>query len=444
MSTAPADAAPVLRKALGPFTLWGLGVGYVISGMYFGWNLGLPAGGTYGLLAATGIVTVLYACFVLAYAELACAVPRAGGSFVYAERAFGPTAGFVAGLAQCVEFVFAPPAIAAAIGAYVGLFEPRLHALAAGAAAYLLFTAVNVHGVKLSARFELAVTALAVFELLLFAGLTLPEFDAAAFATDALPHGWWGILPALPFAIWFYLGIEGVANVAEETEDPQRDVPRGFGSAMATLVALAVTTFLGAVGVAGWRHVVYPEGSSTPSDSPLPLALRAVVGADHSMYHLLVVIGLFGLVASFHGLVLVAGRATFEMGRMAYLPRRLGRVLSSRGTPAAALLANMAAGLLALSSGRTGEIIVVAVFGALTMYAVSMAAFFRLRRKEPLLARPFRTPLVPLVPAVALVLSLACLAALVWYNPALGAVYTAVMAAGVAWFRVAVRPGLAR
>src|SRR5687768_17914796 len=97
--TVPA-AEPALRRALGPFTLWGLGVGYVISGMYFGWNLGLPVGGTYGLLAATAIVTVLYVCFVLAYAELACAIPRAGGAFVYAARAFGPTAGFAAGLAQ--------------------------------------------------------------------------------------------------------------------------------------------------------------------------------------------------------------------------------------------------------------------------------------------------------------------------------------------------------
>jgi ethanolamine permease len=424
--------------------LWGLGVGYVISGMYFGWNLGLPAGGTHGLLAATALVTVLYVCFVLAYAELACAVPRAGGAFVYAERAFGPTAGFIAGLAQCVEFVFAPPAIAAAIGAYLALFVPALHPLAAGAAAYVLFTAVNVHGVKLSARFELAVTALAVLELLVFAALTLPRFDAAAFRAEALPNGWWGVMPALPFAIWFYLGIEGVANVAEEAAEPQRDIPMGFGSAMGTLVLLAAITFLGAVGVAGWRHVVFPTGSSEPSDSPLPLALRAVVGADHPMFHLLIVIGLFGLVASFHGLVLVAGRATFEMGRMGYLPPRLGRVLSSRGTPAAALLANMAVGLIALWSGRTGEIIVIAVFGALTMYAVSMGAFFRLRRKEPLLARPFRTPLVPLVPAVALVLSTSCLAALFWSNPVLGLVYLAVLAAGAGWFRVVVRPGLAR
>src|SRR5687768_11825166 len=149
----PGAGGTELRRTLGPLTLWGLGVGYVISGMYFGWNLGLPAGGSHGLLAAAALVTVLYVCFVLAYAELACAVPRAGGAFVYAERGLGPTAGFVAGLAQCVEFVFAPPAIAAALGAYLSLFVPALPPIATGAGAYALFTAVNVHGVKLSARF---------------------------------------------------------------------------------------------------------------------------------------------------------------------------------------------------------------------------------------------------------------------------------------------------
>ena len=74
-----------LQKSLGPIAIWGLGVGYVISGMYFGWNLGLPEGGPYGLLLATAIVTVFYIAFVLGYAELACAMPRAGGAFVHEE-----------------------------------------------------------------------------------------------------------------------------------------------------------------------------------------------------------------------------------------------------------------------------------------------------------------------------------------------------------------------
>src|SRR5204863_8046002 len=106
--------------------------------------------------------------------------------------------------------------------------------------------------------FELVVTIAAVGELLLFCGVTAPHFDAAAFARDGLPHGWGGAFACLPFAIWLYLGIEGVANVAEEARDPQRDVPRGFGWAIVTLVGLALAVLFSAVGVAGWEAVVYP------------------------------------------------------------------------------------------------------------------------------------------------------------------------------------------
>ena len=87
----------------------------------------------------------------------------------------------------------------------------------------------------------------------------LPHFSWARFSTDALPHGWGGAFAALPFAIWFYLAIEGIANVAEEAHNPQRDLPRGFFAAMATLVVLTAITLFGAVGAAGWHDVVYPN-----------------------------------------------------------------------------------------------------------------------------------------------------------------------------------------
>jgi ethanolamine permease len=128
-----------LRKALGPVMLWGLGVGYVISGEYFGWNLGLPQGGTYGMLAATLLVTLMYVAFVLSYAELACAIPTAGGAFDYALRALGPVPGFLAGALQFIEFVFAPPAIALAIGAYLHIYLP-IDPLWIAVACYLLPT----------------------------------------------------------------------------------------------------------------------------------------------------------------------------------------------------------------------------------------------------------------------------------------------------------------
>src|SRR5688572_1070971 len=147
-----------LKRDLGPVMLWGLGVGYVISGMYFGWNLGLPLGGTWGMLAATVVITVLYATFILSYAELAVAIPRAGGGYAYGLRALGLTGGLAAGVAQAIEFMFAPPAIAAAIGAYFNLFFPAVPTKVIAIAAYVVFTALNAWGVKQAATFELVVT----------------------------------------------------------------------------------------------------------------------------------------------------------------------------------------------------------------------------------------------------------------------------------------------
>src|SRR5688572_24167227 len=247
-----------LKKALGPLMLWGLGVGYVISGVYFGWNLGLPLGGTWGMLAATLIVTVLYVTFIFSYAELAVAIPKAGGAFDFGLRAFGPGGGFVLGIAQIVEFLFAPPAIAIAIGTYFRLYFPAASIESIAIAAYVMFTAVNIWGVRQAAVFELSVTIAAVGELLLFIGVTAPHFRPANLALEGLPHGWGGVFACLPFAIWFYLGIEGVANAAEEAHTPQRDIKRGFASAMATLVVLAFGVFFASVGVAGWPAVVYP------------------------------------------------------------------------------------------------------------------------------------------------------------------------------------------
>lgn len=428
-----------LKRTLGPVSLWGLGVGYVISGEYFGWNLGLPLAGSLGMLIATLLVTLMYVAFVLSYAELACALPRAGGAFVYALRAFGPFWAFMVGLAQLVEFVFAPPAIAMAIGAYLSQRYTFLDPRAAAALSYLVFTLLNAWGVRQAAVFELLVTALAVAELLLFAAITLPSFDPQAFMIDPLPHGLYGVLEALPFAIWFYLAIEGVANAAEEAKNPQRDVAFGFGAALLTLVVLALLVFFAAVGVAGWPAVVYSAGSSEPSDAPLPLALARVVGEQSALFTLLLSVGLFGLVASFHGILLAAGRATLELGRAGFLPRALGRIHGPSGTPRIALFVNMAVGLGAIASGSTGDIITLACFGALALYVISMCALFRLRRTEPELARPYRAAFYPWGAGSALLLSLLCLISLSVSHPGIALVFLALCGLGCLHYVVNIR-----
>jgi ethanolamine permease len=427
-----------LQKTLGPLAIWGLGVGYVISGMYFGWNLGLPEGGPYGLVAATLVVTVLYIAFVLGYAELSCALPKAGGAFVYASRAFGADIGFVTGIAQVIEYVLAPPAIAFAIGGYINQEFPTVPGYSVAFGTYVIFTAVNIWGVKLSASFELVLTVLAVIELCVFGFVVLPHFSWARFSSDPLPHGWGGAFAALPFAIWFYLAIEGIANVAEEAKNPQRDLPRGFFAAMVTLILLTGVTLFGAVGAAGWHDVVYPDPLHPlkASDSPLPLAIAHVVARDSAYFRILTGVGLVGLVASFHGILIAASRAIMELGRVKFLPAKLGEVHPRRLTPVTALLANMAVGLVALATGQTQQIILIAVFGALTMYVISAAALIQLRRTEPDLARPYRAPLYPVTPIVAIGLSLICLVAMTMGHPYLALLYAGLVAASWVGFVV--------
>jgi len=419
--------------------LWGLGVGYVISGMYFGWNLGLAEGGTAGLAIATAGVIVLYITFTFSYTELACAIPRAGGVFDYATRGLSRDWGFIAGVAQLIEFLFAPPAIAAAIGAYFHIFLPQVSVTTIAIAAYFIFTALNILGVKAAAGFELVVTVLAVFELLLFSGVCFPHFSWKNVELNAFPNGWRGVWAAVPFAVWFFLGLEGVANVAEETVRPQRNVLIGFGSALATLIVLCVLVFLSSVGVAGWEAIVYPSPGAAASDSPLPLALSKITGTGGWVYHLLITIGLMGLVASFHGIILAASRATLEFGRVRYLPSGLGRVDSRRKTPVNALVVNMVIGIIALLTGRTGEIITISCFGALTLYVLSMVTILALRKKEPDLERPFRVPFYPVFPVVALVIGVVCLVAMITLNIKLSVIYFLLLALSYIWFHFFVK-----
>ena len=424
-----------LNRTLSPIMLWGLGVGYVISGMYFGWSLGLEKGGTLGLAVATLFIILMYVTFTFSYTELACAIPKAGGAFDYSMRALGKDWGFLGGMAQNIEFIFAPPAIAFAIGAYINVFFPSVSILVIAIISYFIFTALNIYGIKEAASFELIITVIAVIGLIIFAGATLPSFEWSNLEKNALPNGWSGAFAAIPFAIWFFLAIEGVANVAEETVNPQKNILIGFGSAILTLVVLCIITFCSSIGVSGWEEVVYPQGSTVASDSPLPLALKQLSGETGMLINIVVIIGLFGLIASFHGIILASGRSTFEFGRVGFAPKALGNVHKKFKTPAKALVFNMLVGIIVLFTGKTGEIITIACFGALTLYIVSMISLLVLRKKEPLLERPFKVPMYPVFPIVALVIAVISFISITIYNPVLALIYFAIIAIAYTWFK---------
>jgi ethanolamine permease len=413
-----ATTAPVLKKALTAVHLWAIAVGLVISGEYFGWNYGWGVAGTMGMLIATLAVTVLYITFIFSFTELTTSIPNAGGPFTYAHKALGPLGGLIAGYATLIEFLFATPAIAYALGSYIHFLYPSMNVMYTAIGCYVVFTAINMLGIKESALFTLLVTLLAVIELLVFMGIVAPHFQLKNFMQDSLPFGWSGVFAALPFAIWLYLAIEGVAMVAEETKDPKRTIPKGYISGIVTLVLLALGVMILTGGITDWKNL-------TNIDYPLPEAVGIALGRDSDLTKLFAGIGLFGLIASFHSIILTYSRQLFSLAREQYLPSFLAKLNPRFQTPHRALIVGGIVGIIAIVSGKTNELIIFSVLGAIVMYIISMVSLFVLRKKEPTLERPFKAPFYPYFPIIALVLSTVCLVAIVYYNPLLSIIFFA-------------------
>lgn len=428
-----------LKATLNTWQLWGIAVGLVISGEYFGWSYGWASAGTLGFLATTFLVATMYTAFIFSFTELTTAIPNAGGPFAYAERAFGAFGGYLAGAATLIEFVFAPPAIALAIGAYLNVQFPALSPRHAAVLAYLLFMAINIIGVKIAASFELFITILAIIELLVFMAVVAPGFHIRNFTAG----GWagqnhftagslHGMFAAVPFAIWFFLAIEGVAMAAEEAKRPSHSIPIAYITGICTLLSLAIGVMLFAGGVGNWSTL-------SNINDPLPQAMKIIVGPSSGWLHMLVWLGLFGLIASLHGIIFGYSRQIFAQARSGYLPSVFSHIHPRLQTPWVAILAGGIAGIAAIYSDRwitfggqplTANIVVMSVLGALVMYAVSMLALFRLRKTEPQLERPFRARLYPFSPIWTLLGVFVCLASVVYYNRVISAVFCCVVGAG--------------
>ena len=431
-----------LKATLNGWHLWGLAVGLVISGEYFGWSYGWDKAGTLGFLVTSILIAVMYTTFIFSVTELTTSIPHAGGPFAYARRAFGSKAAYVAGFATLVEFVFAPPAIAMAIGAYLNVQFPTVDPKTFAMLSYLVFVALNIIGVRIAATFELFVTILAIAELLVFMGVVSPGFSMANFVA----HGWSGaetfsvasisgIVAAIPFAIWFFLAIEGVAMAAEEAEDPRKTIPKAYISGILTLVVLAMGVMIFAGGAGDWKAL-------SNINDPLPQAMKMIVGANSGWLHMLVWIGLFGLIASFHGIILGYSRQIFALSRAGYMPKYFGAVNEKFKTPHRAIIAGAVVGVLAIAGDEfqfagqtlTANLITMSVFGAIVMYILSMMSLFQLRKTEPKLDRPFKAIAYPFFPAIALIISAISLVTMIYFNQQLSLIFFGLMVLGFVYF----------
>ncbi|MBW0109017.1 ethanolamine permease, partial [Pseudonocardia sp. KRD-182] len=344
-----------------------------------------------GLLIAGVLIAAMYTAMVLGMAELSSALPTAGGGYTFARRALGPWGGFATGTAILIEYAIAPAAIATFIGAYVeslGLFG-----ITDGwwvyLAAYLVFVGVHLMGAGEALKVMFVITAIAVVGLVVFAVAAVPLFDAAnltdippteaAGASPFLPYGYLGIWAAVPFAIWFFLAIEGVPLGAEEARDPAKDVPRGIIAAMAVLLVTGAAVLVLATGAIG-------ASALSESGNPLVEALGTGTMATVVNY-----IGLAGLVASFFSIIYAYSRQTFALSRAGYLPRVLS-LTNGRKAPTLALVVPGVIGFLLSLTGQGAVLLNMAVFGAALSYVLMMVSHIVLRRREPDMPRPYRTP----------------------------------------------------
>ena len=415
--------------------LAGLGVSYVISGDFAGWNFGIGEAGWGGFAIAALLMGIMYLALVLSLAEMSAAIPAAGGGYSFARQAMGPAGGYLTGLAVLIEYALAPAAIVIFIGSAVesllGINGPIIYAIF-----YLVFIGIHLAGVGEALKVMMVISGLAVFAIIATAVALIGDFDSSRLfdiaptdalgASDFMPNGWYGIWAALPFGMWLFLAVEGVPLAAEESRNPARDVPRGIIGAMLFLMFTAVLVVFLLAGAAGAEAI----GSSAV---PLVDALKAT--GSEGLATLVNVLALAGLVASFFSIIYGYSRLVFALSRAGYLPKTLS-LTSKRKAPTWALVVPGIFGFLVSLTGEGDLILGMAVVGATVSYALMAASHILLRLRQPALARPYRTPGGIVTSAIALVLSLIALTGVYAFDPRAFNYTLVLFVVGIAYYAI--------
>lgn len=404
------------RGTAGWLLLAGLGVSYVISGDFAGWNFGIGEAGWGGFAIAAVLMGLMYLTLVLSLAEMSASIPAAGGGYSFARQAMGPVGGYMTGLAVLIEYALAPAAIVIFIGSAVeellGFNGPVVYALF-----YLVFIGIHLAGVGEALKVMMVISGLAVVAILGTAVALIGDFDAsrlfdiaptdAAGASEFMPFGWYGVWAALPFAMWLFLAVEGVPLAAEEAKNPAQDVPKGIIGAMIFLLFTAVLVVFLLAGVTGAEAI---GSSAVPLVDALNVAGKPVLATTVN------VLALAGLIASFFSIIYGYSRLVFALSRAGYLPKGLS-VTNERKVPARALIVPGVFGFLASLTGEGDLMLGMAVVGATVSYALMALSHILLRVKQPDLPRPYKTPGGVITSGIALVLSLVALTGVYAYDP---------------------------
>lgn len=407
-TTADADyfEKRTLKRSAGLWGLWGLAVAAVVSGDFSGWNFGIGFAGFGGMLIAFAVLIIMYYGMMFSIGEMAGAMPHTGGAYSFARSAMGPWGGFITGLAETIEYV----ATTAVIVYFSASYADSITSILLGVSLpifvwwimlYAVFISLNAAGSNISFKFAIVVSLISIAILLVFSAMALfsgkLDFNSLwNIAPDAgqsvlLPHGVVPILFALPYAMWFFLGIEELPLAAEESHNPVRDIPRAGLIARTTLIITGLLVLFLNTALLG-SEVVSIAGE------PLLDGFRAMVGDGAAA--VLALFALIGLFASLQGIMFAYGRNMYSLSRAGYYPKVLS-LTGKRKTPYVALIVGAVIGFAALvavdslggAGGVAGAIVLnIAVWGAVIAYVLQMTSFVILRKKFPNANRPYKSP----------------------------------------------------
>ncbi|HKA46762.1 MAG TPA: amino acid permease, partial [Methyloceanibacter sp.] len=399
-----------------------------------------------GMFIGTIIITIMYLGLTYSIAEMSPALPHTGGAYSFARTAFGPWGGFVTGVAENIEYVLTPAVIVYFIGTYLtAIFEtPASFQPAWWIIGYIVFVGFNIRGVELSFMVTIMMTLLAIGILVFFFVTAIPFFDFGKYALNIgadpatgaavelpgghgpfLPFGVYGVLASMPFAVWLFLAIEQLPLAAEESADPQRDMPKGIMLGMFTLIALGFLILLfnpaipierQVTDVAGVTTTVHGAFALGTSGEPILDGFRAIFATEAAKA--LALAAVTGLVASFHAIIFGYGRQIYSLSRAGYFPHFLSVTHGTHKTPNVALIAGGLLGLAvmlvvwftmggeAAGSFIGGVLLNMAVFGAMFSYLLQALTFIQLRRRFPSIERPYRSPVGVVGAALTVIIAL--------------------------------------
>ncbi|HSG09070.1 MAG TPA: APC family permease [Longimicrobiales bacterium] len=363
--------------------------------------------------------------------EMAAALPEAGGKYVYARHAWGPTMGFLAGWSELlVSRGFSGASKAVVIAEYIRILAGRGSVPILAGCVVLAFFVLHTRGLKASTVFQNVTTTLKILVILLIAAAGIWAGDMAGFTagpmlttTDSTIQGLALAYLSVSFACY---GWEDAAKMAEEVKDPGRALPKilvGGALGVMILYLLMNVSFLAAL---------TPQemaGSELVASDAIADVFGGTAGTVVVLASLLI------LVSSANVNFLGLPRVAYGLARNGLAFKAFARV-DERGTPRNALYFIAAwIGLLALT-GAFELLIQFMMMVAITVDTMVLLGYFRLRRTRPELHRPFRVPLHPWLPGITIALYIAILVILVSTQPYLalggGAMIAAITGAG--WF----------